>query len=56
MSTDSLIFIVFGHYKTEVTKTAVEERNKFYDAEGFGVDLYSRSMYNINDHMNVRIS
>jgi hypothetical protein len=47
---DSLIFFVFGHYKTTVTKSVVEEGKTFYDAEGFGVDLYSRWMYNINDH------
>jgi hypothetical protein len=37
-------------FLSAVTKPAVEERKKFYDAEGLGVDLYSRSMYTINDH------
>jgi hypothetical protein len=42
---ESLIFFVFGHYKTPVTKPAVEEGNTFYDAEGLGVDLEKKIEY-----------
>ena len=47
---DSLIFIFRCHYKTAVTKPAVDEGEQFYDSEDLGVDLYSRWMYNIIDN------